>query len=293
MAPIARYRVSNSHPVVEFEMERTPASAVAQRFIKVNGTRLYYLGITCDTCAYLFEKRGYEYRLSPAEIGSRLQAGTNLLASDLLQAVSRLLESGKYGVVVTRFVPRPTGPCDPDDYFAHESVAFFGLDPATGVPDNPRVRYWRAGESVLPDGLGAKRIRVTKTGDRLPSPQLFFHLLAPMEPPHVLDRDRIDHFRRELGAGARPAALGVSVLDVRAKAVAPGPAADDGWMDATAWCLTTLLLDGHHKVQAAAEAGEPIQLLTFVSRAASVAEDVDVDVVLDELDRWSTSTAPS
>lgn len=274
-------------------MERSPTSAVAQRFLKVKGTRLYYLGITCDTCAYLFEKRGYEYRLSPADIGSRLQRGADLLAPDLLHTVAGLLESGNYGVVVTRFVPRPTGPCDPDDYFARESVAFFGLDPATGVPDNPRVRYWRAGESVLPDGLGAERIRVTETGNRLPSPQLFFHLLAPMEPPHVLDRDRIDHFRRELESGARPAALGVSALDVRAKAVDPGPAADEAWIDATAWCLTTLLLDGHHKVQAAAEAGKPIQLLTFVSRAASVAEDIDIDVVLDELDRWNTSIARS
>jgi len=289
VAFIPRYAVRTAKPVVTFEEERKSTSAVAERFIKVRGTRLYYLGITCDTCAYLFEKRGYEYRLSPNEIATRLQQAVDLLDPDLLASIAALLPPDDYRVVETKFVPRATGPCAPDDYFAHESVAFFGLDPATGVPDNPRVRYWRAGESVLPDGVGAPRIRFTAAGERPPSPQLFYHLLVPMEPPHVLDRARIDEFRGSMEAGGRPAAIGVSVLDVRATAVGAGADADEALGDGAIWCLTTLLLDGHHKVQAASEAGLPVRLLTFLAARPSVATEADLDVALQELASWGDS----
>lgn len=289
MAFISRYRVKTKDPVITFEDVRTPSSAVGERFLCVNGTRLYYLGITCDTCAYLFEKRGYEYRLSPAEIAARLQEGVDLLDRDLLAAIGVLLPTDDYGVVETEFVPRATGPCEPDDYFAHESVAFFGLDPTWGVPDNPKIRYWRAGESVLPDAVRKPREWRTFEGERIPQPQLFYHLVVPMEPPHVLDRVRIDHFRSSMEAGARPAAIGVSVLDVRSKPYGPGADADYGLLDATAWCLTTMLLDGHHKMQAAAESGRPVRLLTYIASRPSIADAGDLEVVLKELASWRSA----
>jgi hypothetical protein len=284
MAYISKYQVKNANPVVTFEIASVHGSAVAERFVSIAGDRLYYLGMTCDTCAYLFEKRGYTSRLSPAALSARLESAERLLAPDLLGSVGDLLESGTYSVVETAFVPQATGPCEPSDYFGNESIRFFGLDAVTGVPDNPRVRYWRGGDSVLPNGLGAPRRSIECNLGR--ETQLFFHLVVPMEPPHVLSRERIDYYGGRLEMGESPAAAGVSVLDVRAKAILPGDAADPAWRDATLWCLTTLLLDGHHKVQAAAELGRKVRLLTFLAHAPSVAEKANFEPVLRELASW-------
>ncbi|HEX2703634.1 MAG TPA: hypothetical protein VHM72_09405, partial [Solirubrobacteraceae bacterium] len=38
------------------------------------------------------------------------------------------------------------------------------------------------------------------------------------------------------------------------------------------WCFTHFLLDGHHKMQAAAESGLPLRLLAIVSIEHSLAE---------------------
>jgi hypothetical protein len=50
------------------------------------------------------------------------------------------------------------------------------------------------------------------------------------------------------------------------------PAIDDNSRDYFAhWALTHFLLDGHHKLEAAAEAGESLQLLALLSVDASLA----------------------
>ena len=43
------------------------------------------------------------------------------------------------------------------------------------------------------------------------------------------------------------------------------------------WGLTHFLLDGHHKMQAAAEAGRPLQLLSLLSVEEGLSDQLDVD----------------
>lgn len=79
----------------------------------------------------------------------------------------------------------------------------------------------------------------------------------------------------------------VTLLDVRATADGPpGAGADPTLLDGTEWCLTTFLLDGHHKVQAASEEGRPVRLLAFIAREPSIADEADIKVVLNEMESW-------
>ena len=119
-----------------------------------------------------------------------------------------------------------------------------------------------------------------------PSPQRFFHFFVPMEPPHVLNRRRIDEWRERLEAGERPLAVGVSVLDVKTIPWAAGDGADPELLLGAEWCLATYLIDGHHKVQAASEAHLPVGLLSFIARRPSIAADEDIAAVLRELSSW-------
>jgi len=282
---IDHYRVDNPAPVIAFEYDNR------ERYLVVNGKRVFDLGFGgCDTCAFLFEKKGYESRLSPLALATILRAGHDLLDPAVLATVGSILPSDDYGVVATDVRPVETGPGEADDYFAHESIDFFGLDPTWGVADTPRTRYYRAGHSTLPVTAGEPRNWATE--DDLPTFQRFFHFLVPMEPIHTLHRARVDQFREWLTRGERPAAVGVSVLDRRAKAIDPGAGAADSLLDAEEWCLVTYLIDGHHKVQAAAETGLPIRLLAFIARAPSVAQEEDIKVALAELASWADPPGP-
>jgi hypothetical protein len=265
--------VATNNAVVGFEAEGFG------RHLTLGGKRAFQLSPGCSTCAFLFE-RIESQRLSPTTVSDALAAGTNLLDEALLDTASALLPAGDYAVMAMNVLPTLTSPCSPDDYFSHESIDLFGLPAYSGVPDSPRIPYWRAGSMTLPPGAGAWPGLKGPT-PRPTNPKRFYHFIVPFEPPNWLDRERIAHYSRMLDAGGRPAALGLSVLDVRAPAVTPWDKTDDpDYVYAEHWCLATYLLDGHHKVQAAAMSGHPLGLLAFVSRGASVASDQDVDAVV-------------
>jgi hypothetical protein len=273
VAFIRHHRAETADPVVGFEFEGWT------RYLTVRGQRWFEIGGGCDKCLFFFERIQSE-RLSPVELADRLRSGQKLFDPNLLSTVDRLLPSGDYTVFETLIQPKLTRPCLPDDYFCHESLDLFGLDSFTGVPHSPRTPYWRAGSTTLPSDAGAWP-GLDGPRPRPANPKLFFHFVVPMDPPIHYDRERVDAYRAELEAGGTPAALGVSVLDIRSPAVESWDKRDDpNYVFAEHWCLATYLLDGHHKMQAAAEANKPIRLLGFLSLGQSHASEKDVDDLL-------------
>jgi hypothetical protein len=85
-----------------------------------------------------------------------------------------------------------------------------------------------------------------------------------MVPPSWNDQDRVAHYVTELADSAKLTAVAVATLDVCA------PAVDQGSDYYTHWGLTHFLLDGHHKMQAAATRQRPLQLLSLLSIDASL-----------------------
>ena len=63
----------------------------------------------------------------------------------------------------------------------------------------------------------------------------------------------------------------MSTLDISSRAIAGD---DSDYYEH--WALTHFLLDGHHKLEAAAETGRPLQLLALVAIDASLAWEADI-----------------
>jgi hypothetical protein len=268
-------QVNTAEPVVGFEADGWT------RYLTLHGKRAFVIGGGCDTCAFIFERKESNF-LSPTAIADRLASGVGLLDDDIVDTAASLLPTGDYAVVIVDVEPSLTGPCQPEDYFSHESLDLFGMPSYEGVPNNPRTPYWRAGFGVLPPEAGAWPAREGPR-PRPTNPKRFFHFLIPLEPPHHLESERVEYYQHQFEAGMHPSALGVSVLDVRAPAVTPWDKDEATYEYAEHWCLATYLLDGHHKVEAAARSKRPVRLLTFVARDASMASEQDVDAVLQML----------
>lgn len=73
-------------------------------------------------------------------------------------------------------------------------------------------------------------------------------------------------------------ALALGVLDVRG----PEDLSEDVPYQQH-WCLAGYLLDGHHRVQAAAELGVGIDVLLFLSRQASIASEEEIAAAIDAI----------
>jgi hypothetical protein len=122
--------------------------------------------------------------------------------------------------------------------------------------------------------LHPRLVRPVEEGDYFAEEQVatwgidahLFEFVVPMVPPSWNDRARVEEHRERLTKSSRPTAVAVSLLDVCQ------PALDDESRDYFAhWALTHFLLDGHHKIEAAAEAGGAVQLLSLLSVDASLA----------------------
>jgi len=101
-----------------------------------------------------------------------------------------------------------------------------------------------------------------------------------MVPPGWNDRDRVEEHAERLRRSSRPTCVTLSLLDVRQRAVANTP--EEGLVH---WGLAHFLLDGHHKIEAAAANGNRLQVLSLLSTEHSLADAAHIARAIDSLGR--------
>jgi len=256
--------VAQSGSIVGFEA-RGPGLP-AWRYLTIHGKRAYDLGIVCGTCAYLFERmEGANDTIDVGALTQSLFKGVERLDDGLVDALALLMPASSYRVALLRLVPRPVRLGSANDYFTAEQIENQGgVDGFWGLPHHPKVPYYRAGDRDIAFDRG----RTNGAVGRL------FEFITPMFPEQYLAAERAADYAAALSGGALPTAVAISVLDVK------GPAT----RGIDHWCLGHYLLDGHHKVAAAARLGLPLTLISFLAVDQCIAGEDEIDAALGALD---------
>lgn len=165
--------------------------------------------------------------------------------------------------------PRLVLPAHSGDYFSEEQVATWGLNGFWGLPEYPRTPYFRTFETAVDADAH------------------LFEFIVPMVPPSWNDGARVGQFIERLERSSTPTAVAVSILDVCQ------PANEQGHDYYAHWALTHFLLDGHHKMEAAAKSGKPLQLLSLLSVNASLATREQVTEVPNLRGRLANQRPPT
>jgi len=238
------------------EEEKTPGAWAGRRFLSVNGRNAFELSFWCGTCPLLFKRlEGANGTLSIADLQQRLNDGISELDDAVISAFSALLPKGEYLAMLLNIEPTLVYPMGPGDYFAEDQDATWrSSEGFWGLPENPHTPYYRADTRNL-DG-----------DDRL------FEFVVPMVPPSWNDSARVSGHAQRLQFSNRPTCVALGVLDVRQRAVANTPEESR-----VHWGLVHFLLDGHHKIEAAANSGTRLQILSLISVDHSLAEHSQIE----------------
>ena len=228
-------------------------SGEGRRVLSVDRTPAFELSWWCGTCAFLFRRlAGSTTTLSLEAAQDRLTDGLDDVDDAVLDVFAELLPAGRYLPLLLAVRPEQVLPAGPGDYFAEEQVATWDVDSFWGLPSYPATPYYRTFSTRVDDGAH------------------LYEFVVPMVPPSWNHPDVVAEHARRLAGSDRLTAVAVATLDVCEPAVLQGP-------DHHAhWCLTHFLLDGHHKLQAAAETGRPLRLLSLLALDAGLATDAQL-----------------
>lgn len=249
--------ITDSSSIIGFEKIGGGQWAVWDRYLTIEGKRAYHIGNICNTCEFFFERlEGANRSITTAKVAECLNSGA-AIDSTFVMTLSQILPIGSYRTTFLSTNPYLITPGGTNDYFAHEQVDLWGIDPFWALPHHPRIAYYR-GRS-LPIG----------------NHRQLFEFIIPMFPYTWLDKNRLSHYQQEMAQGVRPTAFVLSILDTKQ------PSDWDNNLEITEhWCLAHYLLDGHHKTYAATQTGTLLNLVSFMAIDECVASMDDVEYAL-------------
>ena len=254
---------TSSDSRIGFSTEGNASWPVWDRFITLDGKKAHYIGNVCGTCEFLFERHdGATSKVSPKDLSELFRSQVSDISETVRSAVMALLPAADYKMLLLSCVPRLVIPSGAGDYFFDEQIRLWGVDPFWGVPHYTKNEYYRM-----------EVLKVSEHGG-------LFEFIVPMFPGRYLDSKTVQSYVALLSRQPSPTAFAISVLDVKQ------PAEWDGDPEIQEhWCLAHYLLDGHHKMYAAAQSGQPISLLSCLAIEKGVSGPSEIAKVISTLEK--------
>lgn len=196
-----------------------------------------------------------------------LRGGIGNLNEAPIEALLQSLSAGRYEGLLLSATPIRVNPGGELDYFCHELQGEWDppYDDMTGMPPYPATDYY-----------------ITESCAFLGREERVFEFIVPLYPTRFTKRSRVEEWRESL-LRESSTAVAVSVIDEKTATVYTYP------QKARHVCITHYLLDGHHRMLAAAELEKPIQLLSFLSFDQSFLREEFIEETLAALPRRTSS----
>jgi hypothetical protein len=258
-----RIESKSTSPIVGFE--RSKPTGWSERFLTIDGEQRFLTGYWCDTCFFVFKRLPGGVRHSPLDISQMLRTGIGNLDEAPIETILQSLPAGRYEGLLLRTTPIQVALGSDLDYFSHEQPDDWDppYDDETGLPYYPAIDYY-----------------ITESCTFLGREDRVFEFIVPLYPTRFTNRGRVEEWRETLIQGTSTA-VAISVIDLKTPTVYTDPPR------ARHVCITHYLLDGHHRMLAAAELQRPLQLLSFLYFDQSLLREEYVEEALAALPKIS------
>ncbi|MFI8952216.1 hypothetical protein ACIGO6_37760 [Streptomyces sp. NPDC053750] len=220
-----------------------------RRLLMVDDEPAFELSFYCGTCPFLFRRlETSRQKLSLEDVQERLTGALgDVDDAGVIDAFGTLLPQGEYLPLLLSVQPRLVVPGGEGDYFSGEQVTTWGIDQFWGLPEYPHTPYYRTFETAVDADAH------------------LYEFVVPMVAPTWNDRERVEEYATRMEKGTVPTAVAISTLDLCE------PAAGMPIDQYQHWGLTHFLLDGHHKLEAAATVDRPVRILSLLALSEGLA----------------------
>lgn len=251
----AETTINNSQSLLAFSRPETDGVfGFWDEYLTIGKKKVYQTGVACSECSFSFERIDEDAISStsvinnlPEKIVEQLDNGIKKIDQTILEQVKKLVPNGQYSVLLTQIIPTLVIPQQKGDYFVEE-LAVLDRDAAQNLY-NPKTNYFRLNTVVLPNGSAFDET-------------CFFEFLIPIQSLDSLDEQRLKYYENLFAQGNSPTVVALSKIRVGE----PPHMLQDDTSIANHIVLSHYLIEGRHKVYAAAMVQKPITLLFFVSR---------------------------
>lgn len=245
--------LKSSDSIISFQTTGAGSWKEWDRFICIEGKKAYHIGNICGTCNYFFERlEGANQKISRKTIIDEVGNKSIEINSDTYFEIEKLMPVGKFYILRFTVHPRFIRIGTEHDYFTKEDIETFGLDSFWGLPHYPKTNYYREID-----------IEINERSK-------LYNFLIPIVPENWLDNNVINSYADKLNDGIIPTVIAISHIDVKEPADW-----DDDQKHTKHICFANYILDGHHKLFAAAKSGKPINLISFISIDNSICSESD------------------
>lgn len=246
--------IKSPEPLITFSTTGGGSWKEWDRFIELANEKAFHIGNVCGTCNFFFKKLGGAVNRSNSKrLVEVLKADESIIGDNAIGELSQLFESGDYLVVNATVKPKHVVPFGDDDYFSHEIIDIYGITEFSGLPFFPDTTYYRCEDETIDNETRR------------------FTFIVPMIPDSWLDEETINYYSGKIAADEKPTCVALSVIDDKQASDWP----DD--VDHTRHlCIANYLIDGHHKLFAAAKLGKEINILSFINLNRGVSSHENV-----------------
>ncbi|MHA0041310.1 hypothetical protein [Deinococcus sp. PEB2-63] len=230
------------------------------RALQVHGQAVAHIGWGSDTLPALVQALPPTQRpplVAVAETQEALAGGLHSLDWVTATRLGSLLPPGWYLANLVTIRPAPVVPGDPLDYLPNELERYW---PGQGVSSRAEAVSYRA------PGWREPGMITFLDGRQVPGEAAGVSVLLPTQPAETLNADRVAFYREVFRLGRQPTAVSLQVVEER-----DSNSQTDGQPLERLTLSVHLLVDGHHKVQAAALEGTALTMLAFTALPVTAA----------------------
>lgn len=256
-----RTEIKSSTSIISFQTTGGGSWKVWDRFLTIDGKKAFHIGNICGTCNFFFERMdGANQKVSSKVTIEKLATSDVRIGSEVYYEIEKLMPVGRYLVINSQINPKFVKIGSQSDYFQNEEQGTWGVDGFWGLPHYPRINYYR------------------EEGHAIDDRKMLYCFYIPIVPENWLDDTVVADYEKKYQDGTVPTAVAISHLDTKEPA---------DWEEGKKYtqhlCFANYVLDGHHKIYAAAKMGKPLNIISFLSIENSISTEEDFRIFESEL----------